>query len=110
MRRELRLLIWFILLLAICGVPLATAALFHNIPVIAVCLGIVALYVYWFYVRYYKKRKPRYPLVPPEGKADIYSRANIPRPIYEDFRRMQEKKKRFAKLDRLRRRMNKKKV
>jgi len=66
--------------------------------------------MYWFYVRYYKKKKPRYPIVPPEGKADIYSRANIPRPIHEDFRRMQEKKKRFAKLDKLKRRRNKKKV
>jgi len=87
------LLIWFILLLAICGIPLAAAALFHNVLVIAVYLGIVALYMYWFYVRYYKKKKPRCPIVPPEGKADIYSRANIPRPIHEDFRRMQEKKK-----------------
>lgn len=75
--------------------------------VLAICF--TALYADWFYVRYYKKKKPRYPIVPPEGKSDIYSRANIPRPIYEDFRRMQEKKKRFAKLNRLRRRMNKKK-
>lgn len=46
-------------------------------------------------------------MVPPEGKADIYSRANIPRPIHEDFRRMEEKKKMFANLNKLRRRRGK---
>jgi len=96
--------------LAGCGVPLAAAILIQNVLIIVVALGCMAFDLYWLYIRYYKKRKPRYPMVPPEGKADIYSRANIPRPIHEDLRRMQEKKKRLARLNRLRRRMNKKKV
>jgi hypothetical protein len=29
--------------------------------------------------------KPKYPLLPPEGKPDIYTGINIPRPIYEDM-------------------------
>lgn len=86
------------------------AFLLKDFLIAAVALGYTAFNLYWFYVRYYRKKKPRYPMVPPEGKADIYARANIPRPIHEDFRRMREKKRRFAKLDRLRRRRRKKKA
>lgn len=109
-REDRRPLIWLILMLAACAIPLVAATLFQNVLLIAVALWYVAFDLYWFYVRYYKKRKPRYPMVPPEGKADIYSRANIPRPIHEDFRRMREKKRRFAELDKLKRRRSKKKV
>jgi hypothetical protein len=85
--------------------------IFPNAQGIALFLAIcfIALYADWFYIRHYKKRKLRYPIVPPEGKGDIYSRASIPRPIYEDFRRMQEKRKKFGKLNKLLRRMKKKK-
>jgi len=110
-RKESRRLTWLILFLVCCGIPLAVVAAFsNNAVVIVAAIGFVAIYVYLFHVTYDRRKKLRYPIVPPEGKADIYSRASIPRPIHEDFRRMQEKKKRFAKLNRLRRRMNKKKV
>lgn len=85
-------------------------ALLKDVLLGVVALGYIAFNLYWFYVRYYQKKKPRYPMVPPEGKADIYARANIPRPIHEDFRRMREKKRKFAKLDRLKRRRSKKKA
>jgi len=65
-------------------------------------------FMYFYYVRHYRKEKVRYPLVPPEGRADVYfPRTKIPRPIYEDVRRMQEQKRRFAKLDKLRRKKKK---
>jgi hypothetical protein len=85
-------------------------ALLKDVLLGVAALGYIAFNLYWFYVRYYQKKKPRYPMVPPEGKADIYARANIPRPIHEDFRRMREKKRKFAKLDRLKRRRSKKKA
>jgi hypothetical protein len=41
-------------------------------------------------------------LVPPEGKQDMYlPRTDIPRPVFEDFRKMKEKKQRLAKLRRM---------
>jgi hypothetical protein len=46
--------------------------------------------------------KRKYPMVPPEGRPDIYSpRTNIPRPIYEDVQRYPKffKKKRQKRKD-----------
>jgi hypothetical protein len=46
-----------------------------------------------------KKKEPRYPLVPPEGRVDVYlPRTDIPRPVYEDFRKIEEKKRSFARV------------
>jgi len=46
--------------------------------------------------------------VPPEGKTDIYfPRTDIPRPVHADFRRMQEKKQKLAKIKRKMRRKKK---
>jgi len=46
------------------------------------------IYCYMLYRHVYKREKPRYPLVPPEGRTDIYfPRTDIPRPIYEDVQR-----------------------
>jgi len=63
------------------------------------------VFIYSYCIRHFKKEKLRYPLVPPEGKSDVYfPRTKIPRPIYEDMRRAREQRRKFAKLDRLRRR------
>jgi hypothetical protein len=49
------------------------------------------LYCYLLYHFVYKRAKPKYPMVPPEGRMDVYyPRTNIPRPIYEDVRRYPE--------------------
>jgi hypothetical protein len=60
--------------------------------------GCFLVYLYFLYHFVYKKEKPKYPLVPPEGRMDAYfPRTNIPRPIYEDVQRYPEffgKKKR----------------
>jgi len=49
-----------------------------------------------------KKKKPQYPLVPPEGKGDTYlPRTDIPRPIYADFREIREKKRKFEKIKKM---------
>lgn len=59
-------------------------------------------YSYLVYTATYLRSKRNYPLVPPEGRPDIYfPRTNIPRPIYEDAQRYPKsfKKKRQKKKD-----------
>jgi len=49
------------------------------------------VYCFLLYRHVYKGEKPKYPLVPPEGQADVYfPRTDIPRPIYEDVRQYPE--------------------
>jgi len=72
---------------------------------IAIAIFAMQVFLYFYYVTHFRKEKLRYPLVPPEGKSDVYfPRTKIPRPIYEDMRRAREQRRKFAKLDRLRRR------
>jgi hypothetical protein len=83
-------------------VALAIAIMLESIWAVAIILASSALGFYWIFIRFHKKRKPRYPLVPPEGKPDVYlPRTDIPRPIFEDFRRMEEKKRKLEKLKKL---------
>ena len=100
--------IWIVLVLVTIGLPLACLISLRNALSIyglygfCIYLGFIAFGLYWFYVRYYQRKKPRYPLAPPEGKADIYfPRTNIPRPIHEEFRRMQKKKRKQAKTEKI---------
>ncbi len=67
-----------------------------------VFLSSMPLDLYLFYLVLILRRKPQYPLGPPEGKYDTYlPRTNIPRPLYDDFRKMKERKRKFAKIDRI---------
>jgi hypothetical protein len=69
----------------------------------AVLLGMYLFSLsFFFYSRRQRKRRLQYPLVPPEGKADVYfPRTKIPRPIHEDFRKMDERKRKLKKLRRM---------
>jgi hypothetical protein len=97
--RKRVLTVWFVLILLVCVFGLASAILLLNVWMIAAISAVMGIDFYWFYLRYYRHRNPRYPLVPPEGKGDVYlPRTNIPRPIYEDFRLMKEKQRKFDKL------------
>jgi len=81
------------------GLLLVSGILVQSIWMCVIAAGTIAFTLYFFYVRLYQKKEARYPMVPLEGKTDIYfPRTNIPRPIHADMRRMQEKKRRFAKL------------
>lgn len=87
------------------GFAIASAIILRDIWFVVVVMGIVAFDIYLYYFMLHRKKEPRYPLVPPEGKGDVYlPRSDIPRPIHADFRRMREKKRRFKKLEKLRRR------
>jgi hypothetical protein len=103
--KEKRILqVWLALMLVGSGLVLAVGVLLQNVWAIIVSIGLIAFCAYLFNVRYYQKKRPRYPLVPPEGRGDAYSpRTNIPRPIYEDAREMREKERKFAKLAKMRR-------
>lgn len=58
--------------------------------------------IYLFYLLLVLRRKPQYPLMPPEGKWDMYlPRTDIPRPVIADFREIEEKKRKFAKVNKL---------
>lgn len=84
------------------GFAIASAIILREIWFVAVVLGIVAFDIYLYYFMLRRKREPRYPLVPPEGKGDVYlPRTDIPRPIHADVRRMREKKRRFEKIEKL---------
>ncbi|MCJ7608160.1 hypothetical protein MUP00_00620 [Candidatus Bathyarchaeota archaeon] len=83
------------------GIAIAVGLLTQNVPVALLGSGIIFLGLYWFYVRFYRKRKPAHPFGPPDGKPDIYfPRSDIPRPLYEDMWRMQDEKRRVIEEDR----------
>jgi hypothetical protein len=70
------------------------------------------MYYYGLYRFVYKKVEPKYPIVPPEGRMDVYSpRTNIPRLIYEDMQRYPEffKHKKMKRWEKMRARKMKKK-
>ncbi|MGQ9641018.1 MAG: hypothetical protein ACUVUF_02670 [Candidatus Bathycorpusculaceae bacterium] len=57
----------------------------------AIYVSFFLIYCYLDYHFVYKKMKAKYPLVPPEGRMDVYfPRTNIPRPIHEDMQRYPE--------------------
>lgn len=84
------------------GLAIASAIILRNIWFVVLVLGIIAFDIYLYFFRFHQKKEPRYPLVPPEGKGDVYlPRTDIPRPIHADFRKMREKRRRFEKIDKL---------
>lgn len=86
------------------GLALVSAILLRSIWAVVVGFGVIAFTLCFLYVRLYQKKKPRYPLVPPEGKMDIYfPRTDIPRPIHEDVRKMRERKRKLVKIKKMRR-------
>jgi hypothetical protein len=89
-KRSLKISVIFIL--AVSGIARAVAdgILAGSVLLVMLGAGLAAVDSYWFYLRYYRNRgKPRGPLSPPGGKPDVYfPRSDIPRPLYEDMRRM----------------------
>lgn len=97
--KKLVLQIGIALIFFVQGLMLVGMILVRSIWATVIVLGVIGSTIYFFYVRLCQKKEARYPLVPPEGKADIYfPRTNIPRPIYADFRKIQEKKRKLTKM------------
>ncbi|MGB9676361.1 MAG: hypothetical protein ACPL0C_04160 [Candidatus Bathyarchaeales archaeon] len=102
-RREKRILdLWFILLLLFNAFSLVSLVFIGNVWAVLLSLTVLGVDLYWYYVRRVKGKKPRYPLATPEGRADVYlPRTDIPRPVIADFREIEEKKRRMAKIKKL---------
>jgi len=81
--------------LLVAGVfPLCIAILVQSPLAIFVSGSWFIILCYMAYLRLAKRRKPKYPLVPPEGKPNGY----IPRPIHEDFDEMKRKREKLKKM------------
>ncbi|MDI6847696.1 MAG: hypothetical protein QMD13_07655 [Candidatus Bathyarchaeia archaeon] len=106
--RKLGALIGIAIVFVVEGLWLFIGFLVQSVWTCVIASGIIAFTIYFLYVRLYQKKEARYPIVPPEGKTDIYfPRTDIPRPVHADFRRMQEKKQKLAKTKRKMRRKKK---
>jgi hypothetical protein len=95
-----KVIVWFGIFLLFCATVLSVAGslLFLNVWTTLVSIAIVIFDVYAFYARFIRKKK-RYPLIPPEGKPDWYlPLTNIPRPVIEDSRKEEEKKRKLARV------------
>jgi hypothetical protein len=92
----------FVLVFFATALSLASAFLLRNVWAVLVLIAVVLFDVYAVYNRHVRKRRLRYPLVPPEGKPDWYlPTTDIPRPVIEDYRKIEEKKRRFARVRRM---------
>lgn len=94
-----KVIVWFGIFLLFCATVMSVAAslLFLNVWTTLMSIAIVAFDVCAFYARFIRKKKRRYPLIPPEGKPDWYlPLTNIPRPVIEDSRKEEEKKRKLA--------------
>jgi hypothetical protein len=84
------------------GIGLASAIIMQDIwlAITVVAVGGASWILIGHYLtRHHKRRRPQYPLVPPEARPDMYlPRTDIPRPIYQDSRTMEEKKRKIEKL------------
>ena len=83
MHRKTRFLVGLVLLASLFALPIIIATTVNAIWILAFLVAGFSVGVYGLYRITIKNVKPRYPLVNPEGHADIYS-GRMPRPIYED--------------------------
>ena len=105
--KNLIVLIGIFIIFVVEGLWLLIGVLVQSIWTSVITFGVIAFTIYFLYVRLYQKKEAKYPIVPLEGKTDIYfPRTNIPRPVYADFRNMQEKKQ---KLEKMKKKMRRKK-
>lgn len=99
--RHKRIIMQIALASLLCANVLGVAVLllFPNLWTVLFLLSAIIFDIYALSVRSARKKRIQYPLVPPEGRPDWYlPLTNIPRPVIEDFRKIEEKKRRFAKI------------
>jgi Ca2+/Na+ antiporter len=105
---------WLLLLLGICiFMPFIILSIIVQLFLYALTfLASFTMYCLFLYRFVHKGKKPKYPVVPPEGRTDIYfPRTDIPRPIHEDTRRYPkffkiEKKRRYKRKEMEKKRRN----
>lgn len=109
MRREAKF--WLFFSLGVCVyLPFFFLALILQVLLFGLLsFACFLVYCYFLYRFVYKGAKPKYPIVPPEGRTDIYfPRTNIARPVHEDVRRYPasfglKKKRRAERMEKERR-------
>lgn len=114
LKRHLRF--WLLILLGACIYTpfLLLATMVQMLLASALFLAAFIIYCYLLYRHVYRRVTPNYPIVPPEGRMDIYfPRTDIPRPIHEDIRRYphffgRKKKRKPKKAERVERMRRKK--
>lgn len=87
-----------ILVAGINGLVLASLLIVRNLLGAALIIGAVVfdLAIYYQIIR---KRRIKYPLVPPEGKSDMYFPfTRVPRPVIAEAREAEEKKKKLGRV------------
>ena len=90
MRRKTLFWILFPMVLLTYAIPLAVAIVWQETSILGLVLAGLFSSAGFFFSTYFLyrltyKQKPKYPMVPPDGKPDVYYRYGIPRPIYEDM-------------------------
>ena len=102
MSRKTRFWIGFLVIVIAYAFPLASMILLRDIFILTVVSAGFLASVYLLYLFTIKKKEPKYPIVPPDGKPDIYMAARMPRPIYEDMEKypwfFDKKRKKSARL------------
>lgn len=94
--------LFFLFLLLLNVLSLMGLVLIGSVWLVLFSLAVLVVDFYWYYVRRVKGKRPRYPLAPPEGKADVFlPRTDIPRPVIADFREIEEKRRKMAKIKKL---------
>lgn len=83
--RKTRFWIGFFIIVLLYVFPLAGMIVVRDIFIFAVVSAGFLSSLYLLYLFTIKKKEPKYPIVPPEGKPDIYMAAGMPRPMYEDM-------------------------
>jgi len=83
--RKTRFWISFLFILLAYAFPLASAIYLHDVWMFTIVSAGFLFSTYIIYWLTIKKKEPKYPIVPPEGKPDVYMAARMPRPIYEDM-------------------------
>jgi len=83
--RKTRFLIGFLVIILVYALPLVIAIIIRDISFLALILAGFLASICILYRFTIQKVKRKYPLLPPEGKPDIYTALRIPRPIHEDM-------------------------
>lgn len=88
LRKKVKFWMLFLLGVSIYAPFLLFSLMIRHIMNIILFTACFLFYNYGIYHFVWKKVQPKYPMVPPEGRVDVYfPRTNIPRPIHEDVRR-----------------------
>jgi hypothetical protein len=86
LHRKTRFWLGFLFVILIYALPIGGLVSIGQVSYVALALACFVFSIYFVYSITIKKKKLGYPIVNPEGHADVYT-GRMPRPIYEDLQR-----------------------